>query len=119
MSMSRKILNTVLLGAALSAAPAHAYVTSTSWQGGDYTRVPSTVRSITVYDGENDKRPVRGEWRQSGDSAVKKLVNGKGWDTSVSTSTSATIRSHRVVEEIAVRPDAYGPWINTKTGKAI
>ena len=98
---------------------AQAYVTTTSWQGNDRSTLSATARSITVYDGENDSRAVKAEWYQSGDSSMKLLTNGKGWDTSASTSTSTAIKQHRTVEIIALRPDAVGKWYSTTTGKVI
>lgn len=119
MSIFRRAAGAAVIALVLAPTAAQAYVTTTSWQGNDRSRTTSTARYITVTDGENDSRSVKGEWYQSGDSSMKLLTNGKGWDTSASTSTSAAIKQHRTVEIIAFRPDAVGEWYSTTTGKVI
>lgn len=118
-TQSSRVLAAAVLVALATPGVAGAYVKTTSWQGNDRSVSTSSAKSITVTDGEDDNRKVKAEWKQVGDPSIKSMTNGKGWGTSLSTSTSTQIGQHRIVEVIPFRPDAVGSWYSTSTGKVM
>lgn len=81
-----------------------------SWQGGDYSYDYRLQKRIQIHDGEDDGRIVRVEFREGACTQTSKLKNHSGPGTDAEMALNYWPCQHRAVEEIFLRPDAYGPW---------
>lgn len=81
-----------------------------SWQGGDYSYDYQLQKRTQIHDGEDDGRVVRVEFGSGACIQTFKLKNRSGPYTDAEMALNYWPCKHRAIEEITLRPDAYGPW---------
>lgn len=81
-----------------------------SWQGNDYSYDYVTSYKIQIHDGEDDGHAVRVEYKMAKGSTSRHLYNYGGVNSNRYESLNAVPYSHRAIEVLDGRPDAYGAW---------